>query len=78
MWNMYTVNMWNTIKVGTQNVGGFEEIGKLIVDRETNENFITGLSETHWKGAGHFTTTITTLYIMPDAKKSPGTVWHSF
>lgn len=47
------------INIGTWNVRGLLSVGKLqILERElmTAEMDICGLSETHWKGKGHFTT----------------------
>lgn len=43
-------------KICTWNVRGLKKAGKLtIVERAIGTTSITGLSETHWKHSGHFT-----------------------
>ncbi|XP_070169327.1 craniofacial development protein 2-like [Polyergus mexicanus] len=50
------MNLWNIQKIGTWNVRGLLEAAKLaVVEREATSYLIVGLSETHWAGRGHFT-----------------------
>ncbi|XP_071580973.1 uncharacterized protein [Temnothorax nylanderi] len=53
------INLRNNLQIGTWNTRGLLQIGKLlIVEREIQslKLDIVGLSETHWKGEGHFST----------------------
>lgn len=56
----------NQIHLGTWNVRGLLQTGKLhILEREIRrENLLVcGISETHWKGNGHFNKADHTIYI---------------
>lgn len=51
------INIWKTLNIGTWNVRGLIQTGKLaIVEKEVSNYPIVGLSETHWRGSGHFET----------------------
>lgn len=52
------------LKICSWNVRGLNRPGKLaIVENNVNNIAITGLSETHWKKIGHFTTSNGNLVI---------------
>lgn len=51
------IHIWKTLNIGTWNVRGLNATGKLaIVEKEISNFLIVGLSETHWRGSGHFET----------------------
>lgn len=60
LYRKYTTGKHNNkpslYKICTWNVQGLNKLGKLtIVEQATQKMAVTGLSETHWKHSGHFT-----------------------